>query len=164
MTAQTILKMIEEVDPADTAKLDELDARVAEYLGVFSYWKSKHEHYNIDFKNGECSASFPGHGAYQGYCPDTGKKRRFPDQFPYAAFLHWYGNIRLYTRSRDALKAIRPEGWKINLSHHRNDFTVFFELFKGEGNPSVHLYKGSTEELAELHAIIQAIDYERGRE
>jgi hypothetical protein len=30
--AETILKMIETVDPADTEKLDEIDARVGEYL------------------------------------------------------------------------------------------------------------------------------------
>ena len=34
--AETILKMIENADPADTAKLDEIDARVHEYLGY--YW------------------------------------------------------------------------------------------------------------------------------
>ena len=34
--AKTILKMIESVYPANTAKLDEIDGRVAEYIGLFS--------------------------------------------------------------------------------------------------------------------------------
>ena len=35
--AQTILRMIEEVDPSDTVKLDEIDARVIPYKGADGY-------------------------------------------------------------------------------------------------------------------------------
>lgn len=36
-TAQEILKLIESVDPADTAKLDEIDARVVCYVNEWKY-------------------------------------------------------------------------------------------------------------------------------
>jgi hypothetical protein len=49
--AQIILKMIESVDPADTVKLDEIDARVEEYVSgrraIFSkncgWWRNETE-------------------------------------------------------------------------------------------------------------------------
>ena len=111
--ADIILKMIEEVDPADTDKLDEIDVLVYEYISDIGY---------------RPSTSFP------------------------------------YTRSRDALKAIRPEGWYIKL-----------DIFSVPGKPKwtcecFNLTEGAgcflspvlpTEELAELHAIIQAIEWER---
>ena len=80
-----------------------------------------------------------------------------------------YGFIGLkYTRSRDALKAIRPEGWSIdacgisfysggyfcNMWRHSDKFMV-------ESEPFPDPRRVGTEELAELHAIIQAIEHER---
>jgi hypothetical protein len=78
----------------------------------------------------------------------------------------WHNPGPQYTRSRDALKAIRPEGF-IFRSHlimedddgdliycyafeRRNDFALVGRT------PTL-----PTEELAELHAIIQAIEYKR---
>ena len=105
MTVQEILKLIEEVDPKDTAKLDEIDARVYEFL---------------DFPDSNIG------------CPE-------------------------YTRSRDALKAIRPEGWRVfNLSEG-----TMFEFDLGKTNARVFRGLAITEELAELAAILQAINYER---
>lgn len=112
-TAQEILKLIEAVDPSDTAKLDEIDARVACLLQDHVY--------------GSEAARF--------------LLKAFPQ----------------YTRSRDALKAIRPEGWAILIVQFENLFVcdmTHAKHFVGKKLP--------TEELAELHAIIQAIEYERG--
>ena len=72
----------------------------------------------------------------------------------------WYG--RQFTRSRDALKAIRPKGWNFAMLP-LSDFTFLCQASHGDPNrtdgpESDHL---GTEELAELHAIIQAIAYER---
>jgi len=110
MTAQEILKMIEEVDPADTAKLDEID-----YLA-------------------ECFI----------------RKNDSPI---------WLGTQ--YTRSRDALKSVRPMAFT---------YTIVFEQYKGHSaamtwvhDPDVQFVSpiGLQEELAELHAIISAIQWER---
>ena len=78
-------------------------------------------------------------------------------------------HIPKYTRSRDALKAIRPEGWLFNICNLAEFFEC--ELFTTEGddpfseNAKVITFNGksATEELAELHAIIQAIAYERNK-
>lgn len=60
-----------------------------------------------------------------------------------------------YTRSRDALKGIRPDGWKFKIW---SDGAC--EWWKWPTSPENISLK--TEELAELHAIIQAIEHERG--
>ncbi len=115
MTAAEILKLIETVDPADSAGMDEIDAAVADYLGLR-------------------------------YAPVE------------------------YTRSRDALKAVRPEGWYVggiydaNATGQYDDGYYFIlrnKLKTGEVARHQLAYRMPTEELAELHAIIQAIEYER---
>lgn len=73
-----------------------------------------------------------------------------------------------YTRSRDMLKAIRPDGWFIGDCFYRPEKSEYkcslykpVNSFKGDGwAVADHL---PTEELAELHAIIQAIAYERAQ-
>ncbi|MGD0776074.1 MAG: hypothetical protein ABSC05_24935 [Candidatus Solibacter sp.] len=72
----------------------------------------------------------------------------------------WHG--RQFTRSRDALKEIRPKGWNFAMLP-LSDFTFLCQASHGDPNrtdgpESDHL---RTEELAELHAIIQAVAYER---
>lgn len=134
--AQKILDLIESVDPKDTDTLDEIDARTREFV--------------------------------------TGQE--YISQFVSEHGTRWYTHMEegeevsdfvsdKYTRSRDALKAIRPEGW------------IFHHSLAGE---SGHIYAGfkrgtnlqvisaadnrlPTEELAELHAIIQATEYERSK-
>lgn len=69
-----------------------------------------------------------------------------------------------YTRSRDALKSIRPDGWLFSVFHEkknpvcctqkRDKDWVLGRVFQTPPLP--------TEELAELHAIVQAIAYGRG--
>lgn len=63
-----------------------------------------------------------------------------------------------YTRSRDALKSIRPEGVITTVSYYPEGFEGYAVGAKGQ-SPRL-----PTEELAELHAIIQAIEWERNNE
>jgi len=74
-----------------------------------------------------------------------------------------FNPVRKYTRSRDALKAIRPDGYMFYIDNFDPELTWFqcsgwCKEIKYEtiSTPSL-----PTEELAELHAIIQAIEYER---
>ena len=72
-----------------------------------------------------------------------------------------YFDVKEYTRSRDALKAIRPEGWKFEIYCWGNGNRISF--FRKKEDRYINFYTETlpTEELAELHAIIQAIAYER---
>lgn len=70
-----------------------------------------------------------------------------------------------YTRSRDALKAIRPE-WKFSMSHSPPVELYHCILQRNMGGPSELIDWARsrwlpTEELAELHATIQAIQSTR---
>jgi hypothetical protein len=71
------------------------------------------------------------------------------------------------SRSRDALKAIRPKGWLVMSLRTFKGGGWFCALKWPEESHESHWHsciaKGGTEELAELHAIIQAIAYERQR-
>lgn len=111
MSAETILKMIEIVDPADKAKLDEIDALVSFYIDpAFGY------------------------------------------------------NPKRYTRSRGALKAVRPEGWEWYMSQDSSQKGVIFGCASDNiGTNQMQSPMLPTEELAELHAIIQAIEYDRSK-
>jgi len=70
-----------------------------------------------------------------------------------------------YTRSRDVLKAIRPEGWHFHTMNHYGCLTPdnFWKMeFCNHDNTQRLATKGlPTEEFAELSAILQAINYER---
>src|SRR5262249_23630579 len=67
-----------------------------------------------------------------------------------------------YTRSRDALKAIRPEGWFIGNMREYASREFMCGLYQ-RSSAEMEIVSGDlpTEELAELHAIVQAIEYER---
>ena len=113
--AQTILEMIEAVDPEDSETLDEIDRVV--------FW------FERELDAVAITITVP------------------------------RNSIPRYTRSRDALKAIRPEGWVVSSVSKANDcFCTFYRT-----NTGIEFKVGSlpTEELAELHAIIQALEYER---
>lgn len=134
-----ILKMIEEVDPEDSEKLDEIDARVWCYLDGCVFAGVKHDRIYAIHPKTQCEDEI-----FNGVC-----------------------TLR-YTRSRDVLKAIRPEGWLVSVTP---DIEYDWSGFKGwdasiqserkcfQVVPDVDALP--TEELAELHAIIQAIEYER---
>jgi hypothetical protein len=131
--ARNILAMITTVDPTDTARLDEIDAHVLAYRDRLP--------------------------AADVVCIDGRWGLR----------AHGVGVIepRRYTRSRSALKAIRPNGYVVQIEHHRfTDGTDLGYEAAIEGN--THCFGTfpdygpfQTEELAELHAIIQAIEHER---
>ena len=68
-----------------------------------------------------------------------------------------------YTRSRDALKSIRPEGcWRMHIEVTPNGESVCeLEREEDDGKDFKIISIQATEELTELHAIIQAIEWER---
>jgi len=122
-----ILKLIETVDPDDSAALNEIDLAVHDYVSDP----------RISYLN-------------------AGRPK--------------------YTRSRDALKTIRPDGyWSCGAPSDTNRYNT-------EPHDMVNGYSGictdnkmsfettvdydpfPTEELAELHAIIQAIEWERNND
>lgn len=144
MSKAEILRLIETVSPDDTAKLDEIDARVWGYINqkeiMFRSWD---------------------HSPLELGCPHF----KGVDRTWYLVDLLDDENWQ-YTRSRDALKAIRPGGY----------FSLGAPDWKTEGRGRFDKYAGlcasidnqfespaglATEELAELHAIISAIDFER---
>lgn len=69
-----------------------------------------------------------------------------------------------YTRSRDSLKAIRPEGWGIMLvpwTKNGQDINSYTATLTHPEHDPFFTYQAKPEELAELHAIIQAIAFDR---
>lgn len=79
----------------------------------------------------------------------------------------WFGEYRIgpsrsCTRSRDALKAIRPAGWQWYLVSRDDSGAVRFGGARDAiGTGQVESPSLPTEELAELYAIVQALAYER---
>jgi len=128
---EEILRMIESVDPSDTAKLDEIDARV--YLFVKNGgWMTRD---GVAFYGGEPTM-----------------KSDYPQ----------------YTRDRNALKSIRPalHQWRIYVDYSDLDGGApsKCEVYISTGTGLYLEFESKwhyTEELAELHAIIQAINHER---
>lgn len=143
---EIILKMIEEVDPADTTKLDEIDFDVALYI----HERKKHSFSPTINTKEKYSSRY---GASWGLDKDE-------NIIPNSCCNH--SSWPEYTRSRDALKPIRP-------SNKASFFTITKDFHFGWSCdiviPDMIEFTTKnlpTEELAELHAIIQAIAYERG--
>lgn len=126
--AETILKLIETVDLAYTTKLDEIDA-----LTWCWYYQKQFSKIGMHPSVGHCMFYID---------TDGGEIAR---------------GFRPYTRSRDVLKAIRPEGWRLWV--HSNGTCEAVKRNDHEDQEIIS--QARTEELAELHAIIQAIEYER---
>lgn len=160
MTAQQILKMIEEVSPDDVAGLDEIDARVWCYLGGES-WGAVEPVKFISFGD---------------YCFDSellyptksvltfSFKGKYPHETEYRDVIERTTLTKRYTRSRDALKAIRPDCHVFYLTKIGDNWTCDIpkiETTDEQGQYCFAIGFGKSEYLAELHAIIQAIDYER---
>ena len=129
--------MIEGVDPSDTDTMDELDARVWCFINNEVYMENVTEN-------------------------DYGKKLTSHVRVKGEYKKNKICRYSRYTRSRDALKSIRPDGWWFICAMHEEGCTcecaVFYEDDEIRIIESPEL---PTEELAELHAIIQAIEYER---
>jgi len=137
--ADTVLRMIETVDPTDTAKLGESDLAVTKYLRSGRAYGSLLYPTTRDY-----------HTEYIGDLRVVHTTERAKRQ---------------YTRSRDALKAVRPKGWDCGSEREEIDpqtWVGYAREFEGKEWFGT-LFRGcaQTEELAELHAIIQAIEYER---
>lgn len=168
MSHNEILKMIEAVDPEDEENLAEIDARVKCYLD------------NIRFVG---AIGFAGHDDPTPYylCADGAfmKHWKGDNQFTRQKY-KWLHNGKEYVynekhyivwphpqycTSRDALKAIRPEGWHWKITANSDYECECVSTFQGPklgGKPQAQFESvGNTEELTELHAIIQAIAYER---
>lgn len=144
MSAQEILRLIESVDHNDSVKMDEIDARVWCFLNDRAYHG----------KDGK------GRFAYNLHYPLSMRHPR-----------KRINNDERFTRSRDALKRIRPKRMRIySLGYWRgtNNWFCSYGIFDEKGNgrqifhPDEIRPPSTTEELAELHAILQAIAYERG--
>lgn len=156
--AQKILQMIETVNPEDAATLDEIDARVKCYTNT-TYCQ---EFLYLVNRNGRYGDGF----SY--YCEHKGRRELRSERI-----------VTKHTRSRDALKSIRPEGWQVSICEPstKNDATCELIQVKNKvdnqgyaiqkehyvSSPTMQ-NKGFTEELAELHAIIQAIEWERNND
>lgn len=126
-----LLKMIEAVEPSDTAMMDEIDFMVNAYA--------------------ECLPSV---------CETLINSPRREQLIK-----RYVGNEkRQYTRSRDALKKIRPEGWAWKVTDHfdcQERAGGSASAFCHAKHPNINTPVLPTEELSELHAIIQAIAHER---
>lgn len=71
---------------------------------------------------------------------------------------------RPYTRSRDVLKAIRPEGFLVKIENWPGATSVLGCFIQENGQViSFESGGGPTEELSELHVIIQAVAYLRNQ-
>jgi len=130
--ARKILEMIENVAVDDVAALDEIDARVFCYV-----------------RKVEFISSGPRAFKYESMAGGRDISSRYMQRF---------------SRSRDALKAIRPDSWVMNVSPMRTSGMSVCGYIA-----SISLYPTyldtikilPTEELAELHAILQALDHAR---
>jgi len=147
-----LLEMIENVSPDDTDTLDEIDVRTWCWLRGYKFNKFvDHVTYGRVFFY-----------SYQ----HTKKKQIMGWRETFTKVGAWRRNgFLFYTRSRDALKAIRPEGWAIEIcTHYDPKDGAWGKLVKYDcdllfGNTGDNTLP--TEELAELHAIIQVTEYER---
>jgi len=142
---EKILRLIESVslsNPADDETLDLIDARVHAYCS---------------------SRTFVANGKT---CTDdhTSYWVQYRENPPCKEY-----GVPRYTRSRDALKAIRPKGWEKRsgwrtaiLQETQVGDCWLAKLYKIDGK-AIMSFACPTEELAELHAIIQALIEERRR-
>jgi len=72
-----------------------------------------------------------------------------------------YGHPQV-TRSLDAIKNIQPDGWVLVTTACGVGACTTIGLADGDGSMPTPILP--TEELARLHAVLQAIDYERKKE
>jgi len=134
--ARKVLVMIENVNPDDTATLDEIDARA---------WCLVN-----GTKITRCFDGIWFHDGIQGREASCGMLD--PESM--------YGDLPQYTRSRDALKGIRLDGWYLTIEQFCDTGFVCEMADLRDNKPLVEFNsEGITETLAELHAIIQSYIY-----
>ena len=139
-----LLELIESVDHDDNGALQKIDARVFCYINHFEFVECE----RTDFKYME-------QDYYQLIFKRPGNT------------INNYENasrdLPCYCNSRDTLKRIRPEGY-IHGGHDGDDPQAFKFEFVTPYPCKCFVGYGKTEELAELHAIIQAIGHQRKNE
>lgn len=158
---EKLLKLIE-ANPTKVAELYEIDARSWCYFNnkKLIEWPA-----SVDFKNRK-NVLFEDGFYHKEDTNDSGR-----------AFQRIWPHLQ-YTRSRDALKSARPEGLHLTIKTNYVDKEKYnycqgwIEIkrnsdtfYAGEYDHYDHeFYQNTgfvTEELAELHVIIQAIEWER---
>ena len=143
-TAKEILTLIENADPSDSDALDEIDAKLHCFLNEQEYERHYIEDYNTLLPQLRISYK------------DSGVE-------PFDCIL-----LYRYTRSRDALKRIRPEGWNIDINSHLQMLPFAkAKIYISGGYRDREAYFSPelpAEELAELHAIVQSIEWTRQNE
>jgi hypothetical protein len=141
---EEILRMIEGVDPSDEAALNLIDAHVYVFLNL-------HKGFRVSYSKGTNISITYRHESWK------------PED--HSVLKHMFDYYQ-YTRSRDTLKSIRPnQGASYFQVKNGDNWDNWFctirwwsSANKAAGFNSPYL---PTEELAELHAIIQAINHER---
>lgn len=135
--AEEILSMIENFvsnndSDLDELKMNEIDARVYCFINRLEFVRMN------DFKPKSYVRMFDGRPLTIGYSQTA------PE----------------YTRNREALKSIRPYGFNyLSYKMDKEYWIEYREIGSGESFESPRL---DSEEFAELHVIIQAINYLRG--
>lgn len=135
MNAKEILHLIENADINDRDDLNYIDAQAGFYVKHSGVMQDLLEYYLKDGKTYDDAVT---HAIKFKYAPE-------------------------YTRSRDALKAIRPKGkisW-VFFNDYPEGSRARAEIFHDNGDNPIQTDWMPTEELAELHAIIRAIEFER---
>lgn len=132
MKADEILKLIENVDVNDSDALDGIDARVICYLNGYTF--------------NRLHPSYPEKYRFWIKGEDGSESKDFVG----------------YTRSRDALKSTRPDGWIFQVSPCYKEWQGFALSNDDKNMLSTTILP--TEELAELHAIIQTIEWSRNND
>lgn len=133
--SKKILEMIENLSLDDEVALNEIDARVWVFLEL----------------SNEFEITFSGATVYY-------RHKSWPSGA--RTIMHHPFQHPQYTRSRDALKSVRPDGWAFAIWSNVSCAKWVCGISKDSDNlmTSVSL---PSEELAELHAIIQAKQWER---
>jgi len=175
--ANKILNMIAEVNPDDKEALDEIDARVWCYVDN-SWWSTHGKMEFISFCEKPDHLVHPEDREEHEYNRNTygltkaahikrwakkywWKTIRTPEEDAELIQVEdFIGRSERYTRSRDAIKKIRPDGWRVK-DYFVTDSGWDCWLDKWGDKPLLGVEDLPTEELAELHAIIQAIEYDR---
>ncbi len=144
MKVAEILKMIESVDHTDNASMWKVDCYVEAYIRNVPIIRWPHK---VTWKHWT-------DGSY-----DKEYIEMASVDHPHFASV----SPKPFSRSRAALKILRPEGWKVKSIECNHSFEDLYSctLFRKEGEYiSSKLHK--TEELAELYAIVKT--YGLGRE
>lgn len=134
---EIILALIETVKPDDTAMLDEIDARVWCWRGLLPFVKVY-----------RCDETFKMRLVCMDRLADGSNKEC---SFPV---------LSLVTRSRNAIKQMRPDGYYPQMTYSFFTKRWICEVWNIDHN-IVSKYANPIEELAELHATLQAIQHER---